>query len=111
MTEARLKAGIWVQAALRTAQSRGQFGAVIRRGDADSGGVLAVLRGRDGLVVLSQVRGAAGELAWMRATGPTHVSDAVADAYIARQVSRDSDLWVVEFETPDFSPPFEAVLL
>ena len=66
MAEPRLKAGLWVKMALRMADRDGRAGVVLRKGDADSGGVLVVLRGRDGLVVLSQVRAADGALAWMR---------------------------------------------
>lgn len=109
--EARLKAGIWVSAALRLADRAGRSGAVLRKGDPDSGGVLAVLRGRDGLCVLTQVRDAAGREAWMRGTGPAPVGDEEADAYVARAVKRDPDLWVVEFDAPDLLPPFEARLL
>jgi hypothetical protein len=30
---------------------------------------------------------------------------------VARQTARDPDLWVIEFETPDFLPPFDARIL
>ncbi|MCX7685446.1 MAG: DUF1491 family protein [Acetobacteraceae bacterium] len=109
--EPRVKAGIWVGAALRLADRAGRPGAVLRKGDPDSGGVLVVLRGREGLSVLDQVRDAAGREAWVRGTGPDAVPEAVAEAYIARQVKRDPDLWVLEFDAPDLLPPFEARLL
>jgi hypothetical protein len=108
MSEPRVKVGIWISAALRMADIAGKPGVVVRKGDADAGGVLVLLRGRAGVSVLSQVRTGAGEAAWIRATGPDPVNDAAADAYIARQVARDPDLWVVEFESPDLQPPFEA---
>jgi hypothetical protein len=111
MAEPRLKAGLWVKAALRMADRAGQPAVVLRKGDADSGGVLAVLRGRDGLVVLTQVRNADGVLAWMRGTGATPVDQAAVDAYVARQVRFDPDIWVLEFEAPDLLPPFEAKLV
>ncbi len=104
----RIKAGIWVQMALRMGQANGQFAAVLKRGDADAGGVLAVLRSRKGLSVLSQVRTGEGEAAWLRATGAAPVDQETADAYVARQVKFDPDLWVIEFETTDLLPPFEA---
>ena len=109
--EARVKAGIWVSMALRLADLAGRSGAVLRRGDADSGGILCVLRGRGGLVVLSQVRDAEGRPAWLKGSGASPVDQETADAYVERQVGRDPDLWVVEFETPDFSPPFECRIL
>lgn len=111
MAEPRVKAGLWVQMALRMGDRDGRPGVMLRRGDADAGGVLVVLRGRDGLLVLSQMRDADGALAWMRATGATPVDQAAVDAYIARQVRFDPDLWVLEFEAPDLLPPFEAKLL
>ncbi len=111
MAEARVKAGIWVQAALRLGNAAGRYGAVIRRGDAVAGGILVVLRGREGLCVLSQMRAANGEVAWLRATGPVAVDQDAADAYVARQVRVDPDLWVLEFESPDLLPPFEATLV
>jgi hypothetical protein len=107
MAEARIKAGLWVSAALRLAFNDGRGGAVLRRGDADAGGILLVLRGDRGLQILSQITGADGEHDWLRATGPEPVTQEEADAYIERQIGRDPDLWVVEFDAPDYLPPFE----
>ncbi|MBP0493370.1 DUF1491 family protein [Roseomonas indoligenes] len=109
--EARVKAGLWASMALRMGDAAGRPGAVLRKGDPDSGGILVVLRGREGLVALAQTRDGQGRPAWVRGTGAAPVDDATVDAYVARQVKRDPDLWVLEFETPDLLPPFEAVIL
>ena len=111
MAEPRLKVGLWVALVLRMADRVGRNGVVLRRGDADAGGILVVLRGRDGLVVLSQLRTAEGAAAWMRATGAAPVDQAAADTYVARQVRFDPDIWVLEFDAPDLIPPFEAKLV
>jgi hypothetical protein len=111
MTEPRVKAGLWVSMALRLGDRDGRPGVVLRKGDPDAGGVLVVLHGRDGMSVLSQMRTADGSLAWMRATGPAPVDQPAVDAYVARQIRFDPDLWVVEFEAPDLLPPFEAKLV
>ena len=111
MAEPRLKAGLWVKMALRLADRDGRPGVVLRKGDADSGGVLVVLRGREGLAVLSQARAADGTLAWMRGTGATPVDQEAADGYVARQIRFDPDIWVLEFDAPDLLPPFEARLI
>ena len=111
MSEPRVKSGLWVQMALRMGDRAGRPGMVLRKGDPDSGGVLVVLHGRAGVQVLAQVRAADGAPAWLRGTGPEPVDQAAADDYIARQLRRDPDLWVVEFETPDLTPPFEARVL
>ena len=111
MSEPRVKAGIWVSMALRMGNGSGRYGAVLRKGDPDAGGILVVLRGRPGLVVLSQVRSASGAAAWMRGTGPDPVEQAVVDAYVERQIGFDPDLWVLEFESPDLLPPFESTIV
>jgi len=108
VAEARVKAGLWVSMALRMGDQDGRPGVVLRKGDPDAGGVLLVLRGREGLSVLAQVRTADGAPAWMRGTGPGPVPQEVADAYVARQVRFDPDLWVLEFDAADLLPPFEA---
>lgn len=109
--EPKVKAGLWAQMALRLADMAGRPGMVLRKGDPDSGGILCVLRGREGCMVLSQARDGEGRAAWMRGTGPDPVPEPAAEAYVERQLRRDPDLWVLEFETPDLVPPFEARLL
>ena len=111
MSEPRVKAGLWVSMALRMGQSAGRFGVVVRKGDPDAGGVLVVLRHDKAVSVLSQMRSADGEAAWMRATGPGWVDDEAADTYIARQVKYDPDIWVIEFDAPDMLPPFEGKIV
>jgi hypothetical protein len=112
MMEPRVKAQLWVQMALRLGDRDGRPGMVLRRGDADAGGILVVLRNREGGVcVLSQTRGEGGELAWLRSTGAEPVDQAKADAYVARQLTFDPDLWVIEFEAPDLLPPFEGTIV
>lgn len=109
--DARVKTHIWVSMAVRMSDMAGRPAAVLRKGDPDSGGILCVLRGREGCIVLSQARDGESRPAWMRGTGPAPVPEAEAEAYVARQVGRDPDLWVVEFEAPDLLPPFEARIL
>lgn len=107
MTEAVLKAKTYVQACIRAAEVQGANAAVARRGYPEAGTVLLKLqqpRGA-GWVVLSQTRDADGRPAWMRGTGAAPVPEAEAEAYIARAVARDPDLWVVETEHGDGSHP------
>lgn len=109
--EAKVKAGIWVSMAIRLSDMAGRSAMVLRKGDPDSGGILCVLLGREGCVVLAQARDAEGRPAWIRGTGAAPVEEALATAYVERQVKRDPDLWVLEFEAPDLVPPFEARLI
>ncbi len=112
MPEPRVKAKLWVQMALRLGAGAGRSGVVVRSGDPDAGGILVLLRGREGTVVLSQVRSGSGRggLA-ARYRAAAGADEAAADAYVARQVGFDPDLWVIEFEAPDYLPPFEGKIV
>jgi len=109
VSEARVKAGIWVHVALRTGSAVGKPGMVLHHGDDDAGGILLLLRTRQGFVILSQTRDPNGEPAWLRVVDSADQSE--ADTIVERQRRRDPDLWVLEFETPDGIPPFEAKIL
>ncbi len=109
--DAKVKARIWVDMAIRLSSMAGRPATVVRKGDADSGGILCVLRGREGFTVLAQARDGEGREAWTRGTGQAPVPEAEADAYVARQLRYDPDLWVLEFEAPDGLPPFEGKII
>lgn len=110
--EPRLKTGLIIQAALRLATQQAIPMVVARRGDGDAGAILIKLnRLEHGFTVLAQTRTLDGDLAWMRATGADPVDEPTADAYIARQVKRDPDLWVVEIEDRAGRPIFAGRVL
>ena len=97
--EPRLKAEIWVKAHLRRLSVHGIPAVVARRGDSSAGAVLIkVNRLEQGSVVLAPMTRLDGRRAWLSATGAAPVAETEADAYIARQVRTDPDLWVLEIE-------------
>ena len=112
MSEARLKTRIVVQAAVRLCGMRAIPVAVTRRGDPDAGTIIVKLNQFElGCIVLVETRAPDGARAWLRATGRGPVTEADADAYIARQVKRDPDLWVVEIEDRAGASPFAGPIL
>ncbi|GAN68028.1 DUF1491 family protein [Acetobacter orleanensis] len=112
MTTPRLRSDIVARALLRQCGQDGRSAMLLKRGDADAGGILVVLLGReDKAVVLSQTRTAAGDAAWLKSSGDTPLSAEKTQTYLDRQLRYDPDLWVLEVEAPDFRPPFEATLL
>ncbi len=94
-----LTTGLWVSAQVRLCDRAFIPAAVVRRGDPDAGTVLLKLnRFEQGVTVYTQTITMDDTPAWSRGTGPAPVTEAEADAYIARQVQRDPDLWVLEIE-------------
>jgi hypothetical protein len=112
MSEGRLRTDVWVQAHIRRCMTDGVPATLARRGDPTGGLLLLKLNQFDqGCRVLSQSRDLDGRLAWLPALEGNLVEEAEADAYIARAVQRDPDLWVVEIEHRDGWHPFEGKLL
>lgn len=97
--EARLKTELWVRAHLRRCAVEAVPAFVLRHGDDDSGMVLLKINALDdGCKVFTQARDLDGRLGWVGALDGALVSEADADAFIARHTAFDSDLWVIEIE-------------
>jgi hypothetical protein len=103
---------LWLKAHLRRCFAAGIPATVVRRGDPTGGMVLLKINQLEqGCRLLNQTRDLDGELAWLPALAGALVPEAEADAYIARTVRRDPDLWVVEVESRSGEHPFEGTVL
>lgn len=101
----RLKTALWVAAYLRRCQVEGLFGVVRRRGAEEAGAVFVRISRLDGT---SDLFGPAPQSAFDaapdagRAFTPSlagqSATDAEVEAYLARQIKFDPDVWIVEVE-------------
>jgi len=108
VAEGRIPTELWIKAHLRRLAVEGVPAVVGRRGDPHGGMViLQVTRLELGCRVLTQTRDLDGVLCWLPALDGRLVPEPEADDYIARQTSRDPDLWVVEVETRHGNHGFE----
>ncbi|WP_374311557.1 DUF1491 family protein [Dongia sp.] len=108
----RLSTELYVQAHIRQCFSRGLTAVVAHKGDAWGGAILVKLNLLGpGCKLLNQTRDADGEIAWLPVQGGALLSEADANAYIAKSVQRDPDLWVVEIEDRSGTNPFPGKIL
>ena len=101
----RLKSALWVAAYLRRCQVEGLSGVVRRRGAEDAGAVFVRVSRLDGT---SDLFGPAPQSAFDAAQEAARAftaslatqtaPDAEVEAYLARQVKFDPDVWIVEVE-------------
>jgi hypothetical protein len=101
----RLKSGIWVAAYLRRCQAEGAFAAVRRRGAEEAGAIFVKINRLDGS---AEVYGPAPQTVFEeahpadRAFSPglrqQPAPDADVEAYLAKQIRFDPDVWIVEVE-------------
>ncbi len=99
MTEPRLRSELWVKAHIWKCSGEGIHATLSRTGDKTSGVILIkIVQSRDACSVLMPSLRMDGTRVWLRATGEETVAETEADEYIRRQVSFDSDLWVLEIE-------------
>ena len=101
----RLKSAIWVSAYLRRHHIDGTFAVVRRRGAEESGAIFIKIARLDGT---AELYGPAPQTAFDEAHPADRaftacikqqpVAEAEVEAYLARQIRFDSDLWIVEVE-------------
>jgi len=108
----RLPTEFWVMAHVRRCNGAGVPAMVVRRGDASRGTVLLKLNLlASGCRLLAQARDGEGAMGWMAALKGELVPEQEADAYIARAIDRDPDLWVIEIEHREGWHPFDGPIL
>ena len=94
----RLKTEVWAKAYIRRCTGENIAAVIVRRGDNTAGTVLLKINRLDGTcAVLAPTVGDDGTRAWFVAT-KDFVTEETADAYVARQLKFDPDLWVIEVE-------------
>lgn len=112
MSDERLPSELWVRAHLRRWSSSATPAVLLRRGEPERGTVLLKLNQIEaGCRILTQARDLDGQLGWLAALGGKLVAEPEADAYIARAVERDPDLWVIEIEDRSGGNPFDGNLI
>jgi hypothetical protein len=100
----RLKSSIWVAGYLRRCQGAGVFGAVRRRGAEEAGAVFVKLALMDGTAMLFVP---APQTAYddsrpvervFTPSPPQAVEEQAIEARLAKEISFDPDIWIVEIE-------------
>jgi hypothetical protein len=99
----RLKSEIWVKAYLRRCQHEGADAVLVRRGDTDAGAIYIKVSRLDGTAALfgpapAGMAEAREDRGWQACLDREHVPETEADAYLARQIEFDPDIWIVSVE-------------
>ena len=101
----RIKSGIWVAAYVRRAHIEGAFAVVRRRGAEEAGAVFIKIARRDGT---AELFGPAPQSAFdesrpadrvfVRCMKTQPAPEVEVEAYLAREIKFDPDVWIVEVE-------------
>ncbi len=99
--EPRLLTRVWVQAQIRLCDRHFIQMMVVRRGDPDAGAVIVRLLGEAGSNLLLRRRTSLeGVAEWAAVPGEGEVDNQAAEDYLAREIERDRDLWILEVDDP-----------
>ena len=97
----RLTSSVWVSALIRRCAVAGVAATVLHRGYEIAGGIVVVARDRNGTSrVFVATTDQRGQRVWLAANADPF-SDAETGPFVAAQLHRDPDLWVVEVEAAD----------
>jgi len=101
----RVKSGIWVAAYVRRCHVEGAFAAVRRRGADEAGAVFIKISRLDGTAELfgpapqsSFDEAHPADRAFVRCMKVQPAPEADVEAYLAREIKFDPDVWIVEVE-------------
>lgn len=101
----RLKSGIWVAAYIRRCNGEGAFAVVRRRGADEAGAIFIKLNRLDGTAEIYAPapqtafdESHPAERAFTRGLPVLPAPEADVEAYLARQLRFDPDVWIVEVE-------------
>ena len=102
----RVTAEIWVKAYIRRCMAECIPAVVYRRGAREAGAIYIKVSRLDGSAILwgpapAGLEGVAGDRMWAKCHDGDTLKEADADEYLARQLSFDPDLWIVELEDPE----------
>ncbi|MFT8736701.1 MAG: DUF1491 family protein [Zymomonas mobilis] len=99
MTEPRLVTHILVKALLRQMDSAGQSMMVLKKGDAEAGGLILVIteQGRP-LHLLERVFLPEGHYGWGRSVPSEGANEEGFTRYLEKRQRFDPDIWIIELE-------------
>ncbi len=104
----RLKSGIWVAAYIRRCHIEGAFAAVRRRGADEAGAIFVKIARLDGTAELygpapqtAFEEARPGDRAFTPCLSSQPAPEGDVEAYLAREIRFDPDVWIVEVEDRD----------
>ena len=103
-TDVRLRSDFWVAAYIRRCHALGLQAVLRRRGAAEAGAIFIKLDRLDGTAVVygpapqTEIDRDGVERRWTRVHKEPSIDAAAAEARLRREISFDSDLWIVELE-------------
>lgn len=103
----RLSTELFVKAHLRQLITQGINATIVHKGDDWGGAILLHINLLDHRHrLLSQITDMDGEMAWLRIKEGADLSLEETEAYIAKAIARDPDIWVIEIEDKTGNHPF-----